>query len=261
MGQYTPRYELTEIKEAGVDGEQVGQYSKRISIVDVIDQDGNPWVPVPGPDPWDDLVVAQKATWSDGNVYAVGEDIAGVSATYTGGTDQVVYRSRTQHRPAGSSSWINSPWNNHTNTPQVIHFVIPAGEENGEVRFQTQARDNGVDPVDQVNSFASVKQIAPLEWGEISQTVSDNPYDPNIEGAVSVPVNTPIICSVSVANAPSDLAYEWSRRGTDDVLIGTPTAQQTVITFPEQGVFTVTVNLKSNKTAAWESAIFNFIAS
>jgi len=261
MSQYAPRYELTEIKEAGVDGEQVGQYSKRISIVDVIDQDGMPWEPVPGPDPWDALVVVQGSTWSDGNVYAVGEDIAGVSATYTGGTDQVLYRSRTQHKPAGTNDWINSTWTNHTNTPQVIHFVIPAGEENGQVRFQTQARDEGVDPVNMVNSFASVRSIAPLEWGTISQTVSDNSYDPNTDGAVPVPINTPIICSVSVANAPSDLAYEWARRGQDNVLIGTPTAHQTVITFPSQGVFTVTVSLKSNKTAAWGSAIFNFMAS
>ena len=132
---------ITDVREVGVDIPALSMFTPRVEVVEVLDSDGNPWEPVPGPDPWDDLVVAQKATWSDSNVYAVGEDISGVSATYVGGTDQVVYRSRTQHKPAGSNSWINSPWTNHTNTPQVIHFVIPAGEENGEVRFQTQARD------------------------------------------------------------------------------------------------------------------------
>jgi len=244
----------------------VGGYTREVEIVQFLNPDGTEWDPSstptpPAPDPWDELVVTSSATWSDGNVYAVGEDIAGTSATFTGGTDQTIYRSRVQHKSATDSSWNNSTWTNHTNTPQVIHFVIPAGEENGQVRFQTQARDEGVDPVDQVNSFASVRDIAPLEWGTISQTVSDNPYDPNTGGAVAVSINTPIICSVSVANAPSDLTYLWAKRGTDDVLIGTPTAAQTAITFPEQGVFTVTVSLKSNLTAEWESAIFNFMAS
>ena len=100
-----------------------------------------------------------------------------------------------------------------------------------------------------------------VEWGTISQTVSDNPYDPNTDGAAPVSANTPIICTVSVTDAPSDLAYEWSKRGTDDVLFETPNNSQTAITFPTQGVFTVTVALKSSQTVAWSSAIFNFMAS
>jgi len=258
MSAYLTRLNIADADDTG---ETVGAYIKRVHIVEVVDSDGNPWEPVPGPDPFDELVVLDRATWSESNVYAVGEDIVGTSATYTGGTGNEIYRSRVQHKSATDSDWNNSPWTEHLNVPTVIHFVIPAGEENGNVRFQTQARDSTQDPVVQVNSFASVKGIAPLEWGAITQTVSDNPYDGNTEGAVPVSINTPIICSVSVANAPSDLAYEWSKRGTDDVLIGTPTAHQTAITFPEQGVFTVTVSLKSNKTEAWTSAIFNFMAS
>lgn len=253
---------IKTIHIAGVDESGgIGNYIKRVEVVEVLDSEGNPWEPGPGPDPWDALVVADKAQWSDGNVYAVGETISGVSATYIGGTDQVVYRSRTQHKPAGAGSWINSPWTNHANTPQVIAFTIPAGEENGEVRFQTQARDDTQDPVLQVNSFASVRDIAPLEWGAITQTIEDNPYDPNVDGTFPVSVNTPIICAVSVANAPSDIGYEWTRRGQDNVLIGTPTAAQTAITFPEQGIFTITVSIRSGKTAEWTSAIFTFLAS
>ena len=54
----------------------------------MVDSDGQPWEPVPGPDPLDELVVADKATWSDGNDYSVGQTISGVSATFTGGTDR-----------------------------------------------------------------------------------------------------------------------------------------------------------------------------
>ena len=63
MGQYTPRYEFVEVKEVGVDGFN-SQYSLHIDVVEVVDQDGRPWEPVPGPDPWDELVknVAAKIT-------------------------------------------------------------------------------------------------------------------------------------------------------------------------------------------------------
>ena len=254
---------LTRLNIADVDdtGESVGAYTKRVHIVEVVDSDGNPWEPVPGPDPFDELVVSNGATWSDSNVYAVGETISGTSATFTGGTGNETYRSRVQYKSATDSDWTNTAWTDHLNVPKVISGVIPPGYEKGEVRFKTQAIDLSVEPLAPVNSIAPVQSIAPVEWGVISQTVSDNPYDPNIDGAAPVSIKTPIICSVSVANAPSDLTYLWSKRGTDDVLIGTPTAAQTAITFPEQGVFTVTVSLKSNLTAEWESAIFNFMAS
>jgi len=257
MSAYLKRLNIADVDDTG---EAVGAYTKRVHIVEVVDLDGVTWEPVPGPDPFDELIVLHPATWSSSNVYAVGEDIQGTSATYIGGTGNEIYRSRVQHKSATASEWTNTAWTEHLNVPTVIHFVIPAGEENGSVRYQTQARDTSLDPVVQKNSFASIKSIAPLQWGAISQTVDDNPYSSN-DGAVPVAINSPIICSVSVANAPSDLSYEWSRRGSDNVLIGTPTAHQTAITFPEQGIFTVTVSLKSSKTAEWSSAIFTFMAS
>ena len=258
MSAYLTRLNIADVDDTG---ETVGAYIKRVHVVEVVDSDGNPWEPVPGPDPFDELVVAQGVTWSESNVYAVGETISGTSATYIGGTGNETYRSRVQFKSETDTEWTNTPWTNHLNVPKVISGVIPPGYEKGEVRFKTQAADLTQDSYVPVNSIAPIKTIAPLEWGTISQTVSDNPYDPNTDGAVPVSVNTPIICAVSVTDAPSDLTYEWSKRGTDDVLIGTPNNSQTAITFPEQGVFTVTVNLKSSKTEAWSSAIFNFMAS
>lgn len=251
---YIKKIHIVGVDETG----GVGNYTKRVEVVEVLDSEGNPWEPVPGPDPWDALVVAQGATWSESNVYAVGEDIAGTSATYVGGTGDEIYRSRVQHRSATDTDWNNTPWTEHLNVPSVIHFVIPAGEENGQVRFQTQARDASQDPVVQVNSFASMRSIAPAEWGNITTTVDGQPYP--AEG-VAVSVNSPILCAVSFDGNVDDVTYEWSRRGTDNVLIGTPDAASTAITFPEQGVFTITVTLKSNKTAEWEPAILTFMAA
>lgn len=251
---YLKFIEISDVDDSGLSS----AYMKRVEIVEVLDSEGNPWEPVPGPDPWDDLVVSQGATWSDSNVYAAGEDITGTSATYVGGTGNEIYRSRVQHKSATDSDWSNSPWTEHLNVPSVIHFEIPAGEENGSVRFQTQARDTTTDPVTQVNSFASVKSIAPAVWGAITQTIEGDAYDPDVDGAYLVTANSPIVCAVS-ATGPDDITYEWTRRGSDDVLIGTPNAAQTVITFPSQGVFTVTVSIRSGKTAEWESAIFTFM--
>ena len=260
MSAYLKRINIDSVQEIGVDTTD-SAYLKRVEIVEFVDSDGQPWEPVPGPDPFDELVVANKATWSDSNVYAVGEDIAGTSATFVGGTDQVIYRSRVQHKSATDDAWNNSPWTSHSNTPQVIHFVIPAGEENGQVRFQTQARDEGLDPVDQVNSFASVRDIAPLEWGTISVSLDGVDFNWSGEQPYAIAANSPVQAVVSVTNPPSDIAYEWSKRGTDDVLIGTPTNATTVITFPEQGMFSVTATLKSNLTADWTAAIVTFIVS
>lgn len=254
---YIKKIHIVGVDETG----GVGNYTKRVEVVEVLDSEGNPWEPVPGPDPFDELVVADGATWSGSNVYAVGEDISGTSATYVGGTGNEIYRSRVQHRSATDSDWNNSAWTEHLNVPSVIHFVIPAGEENGQVRFQTQARDTSQDPVVQKNSFASIKNIAPLEWGAITTEVNDQAYDPDNDGAYPCAANTPQHCVVTVANAPSDLTYEWSRRGTDNVLIGTPTNHTTTITFPESGIYTITVTLKSNLTEEWESAILNFLVT
>lgn len=258
MSAYLKRLQIGSVQEVGVETTGTA-YLKRVEIVEVVDQDGQPWEPVPGPDPWDELVVAQKATWSDGNVYAVGEDISGVSATYTGGTDQVVYRSRTQHKPAGSNAWINSPWTNHTNTPQVIHFVIPAGEENGEVRFQTQARDNGVDPVDQVNSFASVKQIDDLDWDPITATVNDVEYDLANAPALTVLINDPLPIVVTHNGAITDATYQWESRNPPAApLFGTPTAKNTVVTFTAEGYYVLTLSMRSPKADEIKSILIQF---
>lgn len=260
MSDYLKRLYIDSVIEIGEETTN-SAYLKRVEIVEVVDRDGQPWEPVPGPDPFDELIVVNGATWSESNVYEVGEDIAGTSATYTGGTGNEIYRSRVQHKSATDSDWNNSPWTEHLNVPSVIHFVIPAGEENGSVRFQTQARDASQDPVVQVNSFASIRNIAPAEWGAITTEINDQAYDANEDGAYGCAANTPQHCEVIVANAPADITYEWARRGNDNVLIGTPTNNITTITFPEAGVFTITVTLKSNLTAEWSSALLTFIVA
>ena len=255
MSAYLKRLDITNIEE----GTSSGMYVKYVDIVEVVDQDGNPWEPVPGPDPWDELVVAQKATWSESNVYAVGEDISGTSATFVGGTDQTIYRSRVQHKSATDSSWNNSPWTPHGNTPQVIHFVIPEGEENGQVRFQTQARDNGVDPAEQVNSFASVKNLADIDWDPIAVTVNDIEYDTDVAPALTVLINDPLPIVVTHNTNIDNATYQWSSR-EGSPMFGTPTDKNTVITLPAPGYYITTLTMASPKSDEIKSIIVQFYA-
>ena len=51
MTQYLKRLNIAGVEEAGDTGIKT-QYLKRVEIVEVVDSDGNPWEPVPGPDPW-----------------------------------------------------------------------------------------------------------------------------------------------------------------------------------------------------------------
>ena len=54
MPAYLKQLNIDSVEES-VDNPSA--YLKRVEIVEVVDQDGNPWEPVPGPDPWDDLAV------------------------------------------------------------------------------------------------------------------------------------------------------------------------------------------------------------
>ena len=56
MNEYLQRMDIAEVEEVTA----TGQFLKIVEIVEVVDQEGNPWEPAPGPDPWDDLVVVQR---------------------------------------------------------------------------------------------------------------------------------------------------------------------------------------------------------
>ena len=157
MSQYLKRLNIAGVEE--VEETNKTQYLKRVEIVEVVDSDGNPWEPVPGPDPWDELVVAQETTWSENNVYAVGETISGTSATFIGGTGNETYRSRVQYHSATEGDWTNTEWEEHLNVPKVISGVVPPGKEGAEVRFKTQAIDLSLEPLAPVNSMLLSKLL------------------------------------------------------------------------------------------------------
>ena len=125
--------------------------------------------PVPPRTP---ITVVSPAKWADaGNAYFVGETVFAETAGYAGGlTDTTTYRWRIQTRDSADGSWINGSWTNYTDHAEEVSFPLTA---TGQVRFQCQARDTGVDPVEQINSFAGVKDVGQRTIGTLAVTVDD----------------------------------------------------------------------------------------
>jgi hypothetical protein len=134
------------------------------------------------------ITVTTVASWADRNEYKVGETIYADTAEFDGGLEETTtYRWRTQTRPDSDGSITNGKWTNYTDAQEVSIALTEACD----IRFQCQARDTGVDPVEQVNSFANwktVEALPPLVVG--TPKVTGEPYigyvlscsEPSIEG-------------------------------------------------------------------------------
>ena len=191
MSQYLTRLEISNV--GNVEEEQQSQYLKRVTIVEVIDQDGNPWEPAPGPDPWDELVVAAPSAWANLNNYVVGEEIYANPARFTGGSDQTIYRYRWQTKVNEEDAWTNSSWTTYTGALEVFTTATP-----GFVRLQSQARDDNDDPVTQVNSFASTQHVLNVGTATVSGTAF---------AGETITCSAP---SVSGGQQPYTTSYSWS---------------------------------------------------
>ena len=121
--------------------------------------------PDPGPDPEperDPITVTTGASWADLNDYEVGSEVFANVAAYSGGNpDTTTYRYRWQTKPTADDAWTNGKWTNYSDHAMEVSITLTDG---GQIRFQCQARDTSVDPVEQVNSFTPVKTVP---WPEL----------------------------------------------------------------------------------------------
>ena len=178
---------------------------KYVEIVEVIDQDGNPWDPEPGPDPWEDLVVVEASRYSNLNDYTAGSEVFAHVASFTGGTENNIYRYRWSYKEADSDTWNQDSWTAYNNNSVLeTSFLIPSAAIGGQVRFQSQARDNSVDPINSANSYTSPKNVATLPLAGTPPTLEGLPY-----------VGQRIYCPTPVVTGgkpPYEYNYFWMDR-------------------------------------------------
>lgn len=128
--------------------------NKGVEVVMVEAAGGDTPEPEPERQP---ITVTTGAAWADLNDYSIGNEVFADVAAYTGGNpDTTTYRYRWQARATADDGWVNGSWTNYNDHAMEVSTTIA---EPGQLRFQCQARDTSVDPVEQVNSFAAVKTV------------------------------------------------------------------------------------------------------
>ena len=126
MNEYLQRMDIAEVEEVTA----TGQFLKIVEIVEVVDQEGNPWEPAPGPDPWDDLVVVQRTSTSGST--ELGSVLTGTIAEYTGGEPPVVEEYQWQRSDTDDGGWSGiTSW---TETP-VLTYTTVLDDNDKYIRF------------------------------------------------------------------------------------------------------------------------------
>ena len=134
---YLQRLEITGVEESDTPT-TVNNYVTIKEIVEVVDQEGNPWEPVPGPDPWDDLVWVNKSSTAGSTV--LGSVLTGTPGTTTGGPPPVVVVSQWQRSDTTSNFVGFTPWTELGSDPVTYTTTV---DDNGKyVRLATKATDD-----------------------------------------------------------------------------------------------------------------------
>ena len=172
------------------EAEYVSRYTKTVA-------GGKDAMP-PGPP---ELAIDSGANLIAENVYEIGQAVTAKTSTFTGGNpDTTTYRSRWQTRRTSSDTWVNSNWMDTTNAKNDHIYPILAP---GQLKFMSQARDTSTDPVTQVNSFTSVKNVPFTEIGTV--TVSPDSATASVMGSQT-------FTAVVTGGDATDLRYKWNVR-------------------------------------------------
>lgn len=154
----------------------------------------------PDTPPREPITVTTAAEWANLNDYSIGSEVFARVASYTGGNpDTTTYRYRWQTKATGEADWVNGQWVNYHSSALEASTTIT---DLGQIRFQCQARDTSVDPVEQINSFTSVKTVnTPSALVVSTPVVTGNAY-----------VGQTLTCSeptVSGGVGPYQIEYFW----------------------------------------------------
>ena len=216
----------------------------------------------PDPEPIrEPITVTMAAKWADLNDYKVGETVYADTAAFKGGLEETTtYRWRIQTRPAADGATTNGKWTNYTDHAEEIAIVL---EEGGQIRFQCQARDTGVDPVEQVNSFASWEDVEevppppPTTIGDVTCKVDNQDYDLSVAPMLTLLMDDPIAVALTISG-DANPTYKWAARN-DYPFTASEQAAETELTLHEEGIATITCDIADpTATDGTQTIIINF---
>ena len=210
--------------------------------------------PEPEPDR-EPITVVAATKWKDGNDYTVGSTVYFNTATFAGGDpSQTVTRWRLQKREGPDDGWTNYSWTNYTTGGEECNITCPAGQ----MRIHCQARDNSVDPVEQVNSMAPAQTVASKLIGDLTCTIDDVEYDLENAPGVEKPLNSSVRVVID-HTGDAVPTYEWAARSLYPLMVSQQT-DHTILTFPQAGIATVTCEIKDpDASDSPQSIIINFV--
>lgn len=224
MPQFLQHIEIESVEEVGVDDVKLPHYQQYVNVVNVVDQNGDPWVPEP---PAGDLEIAENggANWSNDNDYEIGQTVTAMTATYTGGVDPITYRYRWQTKDLSTDAWTNGDWIATTNAKNAVTYSITGG---GQFRLNSQAKDSA-DPSVAVNSMTGTKTVA-FPTLTVSTPVASG--DPIVGELLTCAVPT-----VSGALEPYTISYMWTNAETHSIVFEQKYLQRTLaLTEEDDGI-------------------------
>ena len=135
--QYLQRLQISSVEEAGEDNVKLPWYQQRVQVVEVVDQDGNPYEPTK----WDDLVVDTQSSTTGSTV--LGSILTGTPATWIGGEPPVEPVNQWQRSDDGTGNWSGiTPW---ASNDQPSNYTTVLADNGKYIRYASKCTDaNGV---------------------------------------------------------------------------------------------------------------------
>jgi hypothetical protein len=218
-----------------------GNKGVQVVMVD-LNGDGIPDPPEPEREP---IAVVESTAWKAGNNYTKDQTVYFNTASFSGGAEGTVYRYRMQKRADADAGWSNFSWKNYSGEVIEINNTCPEGQ----MRMQCQARDDSVDPVDQVNSFTSIQTVTTPTMLPIEITADGAAYDPATETLEGSAGDSLLLGAVPAADGLVPLTYSWTVRSGSARLTPTKGSCVVILQSAETELVSVQVDINDSSLA------------
>ena len=235
MADFLQRMNIDSVEEVG-DTTNLTSYVQRVTIIEVLDQNGDKWEPDPGPDPFDELSNVTKTT-TTGNT-DIGDTLTGTLAVYAGGMEPVVELYQWQQSDTDSGEWSGiTEW---TENPTDMTYIITISESGKYLRFASKATDSTDD-----TAYGSGSGVGPVQQYTLG-TVAPDPAVISAGNSDTLTFNAVI----DGGDYPlGSVTYKWDIRSGQATINGSSTQSSCSITV--DGVAPGSVQLRVTVTAPY----------